>query len=142
MNCRPLHLCYIECVSHSTVLRRLIGCGAVLVAACGGSAEDILTCDDLLPATQAGYGAVVSLMVDPGPKSCSTCHNTATPVFGLNFEGPGVAYDALSTRMELIYPQIATGGMPKVGEPWSDGDLRILRTWYCSGAFYEDPTSP
>lgn len=121
-----------------TVLRRLIGCGAVLLAGCGGPAEEILSCDDLLPATEAGYGVVASLVVDPGPKSCSTCHNTETPIVGLNFEGPGVAYDALSTRMDLIYPQIASGEMPKAGAPWADDDLRIIRSWYCSGAFYED----
>ena len=110
--------------------------GVALLASCGPDSER-LRCEDLLPAGAATYSDVAALVVNDSPKSCGGCHNTASPVYGLNFEGRAVAYDALTTKMHLIYPQVASGLMPKVGEPWSADDLRVLRSWYCDGAFYE-----
>lgn len=108
---------------------------AIVLAGCGSPYE--LHCDDLLPPEQATFTQVRALMVDPGEKSCSRCHNTRTPTRELNFEGPGVAYDALRSRPPIIYEQVASGEMPQGGPRWSDAELRVLRTWYCNGALYE-----
>ncbi len=110
-------------------------CVLALVAACG--AGDGLTCDDLLPPSQATYPSVAALVVGPGPKSCSACHSVESPVYGYDFSGPGVSYEALTTHMPLIYADVASGRMPKAGQRWSDADLQLLRSWYCQGAFYE-----
>lgn len=116
-------------------LSGLLLAGAVWVSGCGSPWE--LHCDDLLPREQATYTQVKALMVEPGAKSCSGCHNTRTPVRDLNFEGPGVGYDALVSRPQIIYEQVASGEMPEGGQRWSEDDLRVLRTWYCNGALYE-----
>ena len=116
----------------------LICAALACLAGCGTDGHDALHCDDLLPAEQASYAAVAALVVDTGPKSCGSCHNTDFPLGGYNFEGPGVAYDALSTKMEIIYTQVASGEMPETGERWTEDDLKLLRSWYCHGAFYDD----
>jgi len=113
----------------------LLSLAATVVSGCG-SVHD-LQCTDLLPAASVSFADVRALIVDTGPKSCSRCHNTATPIYGYNFEGPGVAWDALTTRTDPIYGQLSSGRMPKDGTRWTEGDLRILRTWYCNGAIYE-----
>ncbi len=109
----------------------------LLVCSCGSAAHDTLTCTNLLPVEQVSYKALASLVVGPGPKACSTCHNARTPVYGYDFEGPGVAYDALSTKAEIIYADVASGAMPKAGATWSVLDLQLFRSWYCYGAAYE-----
>lgn len=114
--------------------RLIAAAGLLVLSACGSSVT--LHCDDLLPAGEAPYAEVARLVTSLGPRGCARCHNTESPVSGFNFEGPGVSYDALSARMGLIYPQIATGAMPPDGAPWSEADLRLLRTWYCNGALY------
>jgi mono/diheme cytochrome c family protein len=117
----------------------LVSCAAIACSiGCGTRGDEALHCDDLLPAEQADYAAVAALVVEPGPKSCGSCHNTETPLSGYNFEGPGVAYDALSTKMEIIYTQVASGEMPETGQQWDEDDLKLLRSWYCNGAFYDD----
>jgi mono/diheme cytochrome c family protein len=118
------------------VLTAMLALTAVRACAAGG--DETLHCDDLMPAEDATYGAVAALVVEPGPKSCGSCHNTETPLGGYNFEGPAVSYDALTTKMEIIYTQVASGEMPETGERWDDEDLRLLRSWYCRGAFYEE----
>lgn len=109
------------------------------LAACAPQADLAIECDDLAPADEARFPAVAALVTDPGPRGCAGCHNTDSPVAGLNFEGPGVAWDALTTRPELIYAQVASGAMPEDGVRWSEGELRLLRTWLCDGGVYEDP---
>lgn len=120
-----------------TTLSSLVGL-LCLATACVPDDQLTLTCDDLLPADEAGFVAVSALVVEPGPKSCASCHNTHSPVAGLNFEGPGVAYDALTTKTDRIYAQVASGAMPKSGEPWSDDDLRLFRSWICHGGLYDE----
>jgi hypothetical protein len=118
--------------------RRRAACAllaAGLLTACGSA--HVLECKDLSPEA-VSFQDVSARIVDIGPQACSRCHNTTTPVYGYNFEGPGVAYDALTTRMEPIYESLASGSMPQDGTRWTEEDLRILRTWYCNGAFYEN----
>lgn len=109
---------------------------AALTAACG--ADHALECKDLLPAGSVSFRDVTARVIEGGSKSCALCHNTATPIYGYNFELPGVAYDALTNHMAPIYRQLASGRMPKDGTRWTEDDLRVLRTWYCDGAFYEN----
>ncbi len=108
------------------------------LSSCGFDESERLDCNDLLPAEETSYTEVAALVTTPGAKGCSNCHNTASPVYGYNFEGPGVAYDALSTKIDLVYAQVASGAMPKDGVRWSGANLRLLRSWYCHGAIYEE----
>lgn len=110
---------------------------ALLVAGCGNASERV-SCDDVLEPSEAGYKAVAALLTGSTAKGCARCHNTRSPVYSYNFEGAGVAWDALVTRMDSVYAQLASGKMPKDGERWSDADLRLLRSWYCNGGFYEE----
>jgi len=122
-------------------LSRLVNVAALALlfsVGCTGDSDETLNCDDLAPADQATYADVAALVAAPSAKSCSRCHNTQTPIYGYNFEGSAVAYDALSTKMDRIYPQVASGRMPQIGTAWDENDLRLLRTWYCNGAFFED----
>lgn len=111
---------------------------ALQTVACGSSDEH-LHCTDLVPPSMATFSEVATLVTDDGPKGCASCHNTTQPLMGLNFEGPAVSYDALKHKMPLIYPQVASGAMPPYGVPWHDRDLRLLRSWYCHGALYDEP---
>ncbi len=115
-------------------LGAVLACVAATAGGCG--TNDGLRCDDLLPASQAPYSAVAALVIGPGPKSCSSCHNAQSPVYGYDFEGPGVSYEALTTHMPLVYAEVASGRMPKAGQRWTDADLQLLASWYCQGAFY------
>ena len=117
-----------------TFFRTLLVGSALLATSCGSPYE--MHCNDVLPASEASFTQVKALVVDANPKSCSRCHNTRTPVRDLNFEGPGVAYDALTSRPAIMYEQVASGMMPQGGPRWDEGDLRVLRTWYCNGALY------
>jgi hypothetical protein len=105
------------------------------LSACMTPEQELITCDDIGGA--ASFDAIAELMVEPGAKSCAACHNTKTPVLGVNLETRALAYDALTTRFATIYLQIASGEMPEDGEPWSDEELRALRTWYCRGGFHD-----
>lgn len=105
-------------------------------AACGSEGT---RCDDLLPPDQAGFAQVSALLMESGSKGCVRCHNTREPEAGLNFAGPGVTYDALTTRYQAIYEQVASGGMPKDGARWSEREVDMLRSWHCQGAMYETP---
>lgn len=95
-----------------------------------------LDCVDRLPPGDATYSRVSELVIGPGPGSCSGCHNTESPLNGYNFEGPGVAYDALTAKREATYATVASGRMPKGGPAWSEEQKRLLRSWYCDGALY------
>jgi len=44
-------------------------------------------------------------------------------------------YDEFSHRPEKFYAVLASGIMPEEGTRWSDDDLKLLRSWYCTGAF-------
>ena len=45
--------------------------------------------------------------------------------------------DALSTKFDQVYFQVATGAMPP-GRPVDGYQLRQIRTWYCLGAFPDE----
>ncbi len=111
----------------------------ILFLGCTGDPNETINCDNLAPPAASSFSAVTALVTSSGSKGCSSCHNTTTPIYGFNFEGPAVAYDALMTKMDIIYPQVASGKMPQNGTRWSSQDLQTLRSWYCYGGFYEGP---
>lgn len=114
-------------------------CLAAVGLAAAGCSPDRVNCEDLVPPQAARYQAVSEMFTATDAKGCARCHNTREPVFGLNFEGPAVTFDALTTRFDVVYDQLESGGMPKDGVRWSRDDLAILRSWYCQGAAYESP---
>ncbi|AKU93164.1 hypothetical protein [Vulgatibacter incomptus] len=124
--------------SHLLTWSRLAGLAAGALLALAGCSSSP-NCDDLLPAGSASFRDVAPMFTDKGPKGCAQCHNTKEPVYGLNFEGPAVTYDALNRRFDAIYDQVETGSMPRKGERWTQADLKLLRSWYCQGAIYETP---
>ncbi len=105
---------------------------------CGSDKAETLNCGELLPVEQASFTPLAELVTVPGAKGCSNCHDTQTPIYGYNFEGPGVAYDALASKTDVIYAQVASGAMPKDGVAWDEADLQLLRSWYCHGATYDE----
>lgn len=113
-------------------------CLTLLPLVAVGCATEGTSCDDL-PPQRASFAQVSAFFMDAGAKGCVRCHNTREPVHGLNFDGPGVTYDALTTRYDAIYEQVASGAMPKDGARWSEGELNQLRSWHCQGAIYETP---
>ena len=116
-------------------------CGAALIAvitaamACGRS-ENQINCDDLLPAGQASYAAVAAIITNTDDdRNCAVCHNGADPLYNLNLGTPNAAYEDMVAQIDHIYGQIAGGNMPQDGQRWSEDDVRLLRSWYCEGAF-------
>jgi hypothetical protein len=108
-----------------------VGCG---IAACGRDSEQI-SCRDLLPASKSHYAALAALVTDTDdPRNCAVCHNGSEPVYGLNLGTPRAAYFTLRDRIDRVYAKIASGEMPQDGASWGEGDLRLLRSWYCRGA--------
>lgn len=104
-------------------------------AACGRSTNQI-NCDDLLPPGEASYAAVAAIVTNTDdPRNCAVCHNGADPLYNLNLGAPDAAFHDMVTQIDRIYGQIAGGEMPQDGEPWSEDDVRLLRSWYCEGAF-------
>ena len=106
------------------------------LSACG-DAETTLHCRDLLPPEQTHYTDLAAIFMQQGGAGCANCHNNAAPVYGYNFEGPGVTYDALTNKPEAIYGQLVTGEMPIGGVQWTDAEIKLFRSWYCHGGFYE-----
>jgi hypothetical protein len=98
-----------------------------------------MTCDDLLPAEQATFDDLVELMTQESPdKGCAEakCHGSEEAEVGYRFDERAAIYDALTTHVDAVYAQVASGEMPPNGrERWNERDLQLLRTWYCNGAF-------
>ena len=109
----------------------------IMGAGCGPPADEVINCRDLAPPEEAMYSALAEIVTAAGGKGCAGCHNTQAPLAGHNFEGPAVAYDSLSMKIDIIYNQVASGEMPEEGIRWEDDDLRLLRSWYCYGGAYE-----
>ncbi len=122
---------------HTSVPKWLVTLSGVYFFSCGAPPAARLDCSNLLPADQASFARVATLVTSSSAKGCAACHNTKSPTYGLNLEGPGVAWDAFATKMNLVYPLLATGQMPKGGEKWTDDELRLVRSWYCQGALYD-----
>ncbi|MEY4543947.1 MAG: hypothetical protein RL685_142 [Pseudomonadota bacterium] len=119
----------------------------LLASACFGPESERLSCDDVLPAGTADFRQIQALilldqasskLVEQGVgKGCAMepCHNANTQRKALRLDTPELIYDELSQRPELFYSILASGTMPEEGERWTDDDLKILRSWYCDGAF-------
>jgi hypothetical protein len=119
--------------------RALVSLCVSCVFSCRPPAEERVTCDDLLPPEQATFAALVELVTQETPdKGCSVakCHGSEEAEFGYRFDERAAIFDALTTQIDVVYAQVASGEMPPEGrERWDENDLRLLRTWYCNGAF-------
>jgi hypothetical protein len=130
--CIPALSCYVD-----SLMVRTFACFVLMLqVGCAAPSDDSLSCDDV-STSPVSYSELARLVVGPGDKSCSGCHNSTTAIDGYNFETPALAYDALSRKAHIVYGEVASGRMPDVGETWSEVDLQLLRSWYCQGAFYE-----
>ena len=56
----------------------------------------------------------------------------------VSLDSSATVYDTLTNKMSLVYPELSSGRMPRDGLPWNADELRMLRTWYCNGAFYDE----
>tara|TARA_Y100001934_G_C12349119_1_gene774371 strand:+ start:227 stop:598 length:372 start_codon:yes stop_codon:yes gene_type:complete len=101
---------------------------------CGGSAEERLTCEDILPEGKVGFKEVSDFL----QFECGWCHNATNPVNGYDFSTPKAAYKSSLYKADIIYTQMALGEMPPSGARLEDEYLRRFRTWYCRGALYEN----
>lgn len=108
----------------------------ILLWGCG-SGDDALDCHDLLAPDQTHYSQLEALFLHKGGKGCasSDCHGDSDANNGYRFDVPSEVYDALTTRPDIIYGEIAAGSMPQGGTHWSEADLRLFRSWYCNGEF-------
>jgi hypothetical protein len=105
--------------------------------ACLPPKEERLDCDDVLQASEANYSDLEALVTSDEGKGCGVadCHGSEEANQGLRFDNPNSAYDALTTRADDIYGQVASGEMPEGGTRWDESDLRLFRSWYCNGSF-------
>jgi hypothetical protein len=118
-----------------------IGAGlSVLLAAWGCSGGDeAMHCDDLMPASDAKFSDIESLVFS-ARKGCAAadCHGQEQAKGGYRFDESFFVYEEFTTRIDYVYPQVASGEMPEDGRRWSEADLRLVRTWYCNGASPND----
>jgi hypothetical protein len=108
----------------------------VLSSACYPPKSERLTCDDVYDAQDVDFRVLQALVKDE-EKGCldAPCHSAETQRKGLRLDTDDLVYEEFSTRSEQLYEILASGEMPEEGTPWSDEDLKIFRSWYCSGAF-------
>ena len=118
-------------------MKRLVLLLALAVFGCGRD-DDQIDCNDLLPAEETSYHALALIVTnEDDPRNCAQCHKGNQPVHGLNLETPQSAYFTLRDRIDRIYANVSSGEMPDDGLAWGDDELRLLRSWYCRGAFYD-----
>ena len=103
-------------------------------AGCGFSAEERLTCKDILAEGEVGFSEVVDFM----QTECGWCHTTKNPISGYDFSTSQAAYKSALHKPDIIYTQMAAGMMPPNGPKLEDEHLQRFRTWYCRGALYEE----
>lgn len=117
-------------------MKRLLFCLVALgLTQCGRDDEQI-NCDDLLPAGQESFTQIAQIITDLNdPRNCAQCHTASEPIYGIVLETRESAFFTFRDRMDRVYAKLASGEMPKEGLPWSADDLRLLRSWYCRGAF-------
>jgi hypothetical protein len=106
------------------------------LAACYEPPSERLECDDVLPASSYDFTQIQALVQDR-EKGCqgSECHGADGQEVGIRLDEPALVYDEFSHRPEKFYAVLASGFMPDEGTRWSEDDLRLLRSWYCNGAF-------
>jgi hypothetical protein len=106
------------------------------LAGCYEPESERLSCDDVLPAGSYDFSQLQALVQDRR-KGClrGGCHVADTQPAGIRLDTPELVYDELAQRPEKFYAALASGFMPEQGRPWSDDDLKLFRSWYCSGAF-------
>jgi uncharacterized membrane protein len=110
-------------------------CAGVL-AGCYEPQSERLSCDDVSPASNADFSQLQALVQDQD-KGClsSDCHNAKTQEQGIRLDTADLVYDEFSHRPDKFYAVLASGIMPDEGTRWTDDDLKLFRSWYCSGAF-------
>jgi hypothetical protein len=108
----------------------------VFSSACYPPKSERLTCDDVYAAEAVDFRTLQALVKDE-QKGClaPACHSGEGQPKGLRLDTDDVVYEEFSTRTDQLYEVLASGQMPDQGTRWSDEDLKIFRSWYCSGAF-------
>lgn len=107
-----------------------------VLASCYEPQSERLACDDVLATGTYDFSQIQALVQDPD-KGCvsSDCHNAKTQEQGIRLDTEALVYDEFSHRPDKFYAVLASGIMPDEGTRWSDDDLKLFRSWYCSGAF-------
>jgi hypothetical protein len=106
------------------------------LSGCYGPESERLSCGDVLAPENFDFRSLVALVRDPA-KGClaGPCHTADMQAQGLRLDTAELVYEEMSTRADDMYAMLASGRMPADGTPWTDEDLRLFRSWYCSGAF-------
>jgi hypothetical protein len=107
-------------------------------AGCVAPAPERLTCDDILSPDQFQTADLVSLISSTSDKGCAAggCHDGKTRQQGLRLDASTYVYEELSSRGDILYAMVASGEMPAGGGTrWDEDDLKLFRSWYCSGGF-------
>jgi hypothetical protein len=109
---------------------------AGVLASCYEPQSERLSCGDVLPAGSYEFSQIEALVQDP-EKGClgSECHAGGTQEQGIRLDTADLVYDEFSHRPDKFYAVLASGIMPDQGTRWTEDDLKLFRSWYCSGAF-------
>lgn len=113
-----------------------MACAVFLLSGCMAPGSERLSCADTLPADQAPFSSLTTLVLDP-LKGCTAtgCHAADTQQHGVRLDQPELIYESFSTRSDDVYALLASGQMPEDGVRWNEDELRLFRSWYCNGAF-------
>jgi hypothetical protein len=116
---------------------RLAGVVALAVASACGQGSEALTCDEVDEPGAFDAGRLATLVLADRGRGCvaSGCHDAETQSAGLRFDTRELVYEEFSQRGPRIYALLESGEMPRRRRPWTDEDLKLFRSWYCSGAF-------
>ena len=107
----------------------------ILMLACGEEEEVLLTCDEQVPAEDASFSKVYSVL----SSTCGFvgCHDSESQLYGYDFSTRAAAYHSFTRKPEIVFAQIASGQMPLGLGPLGEAQVRMIETWYCNGAIYE-----
>jgi len=138
VNVRPQHtLVPTERPSRCRFAPRWVSVLSCLCVSCLPPKAERLNCDDLLEPAQVQYSTLQAQISGQGEKGCAfpACHGAEVANHGIRFDDAGSTYDALTSRIDDIYGQLAAGTMPRGATRWEASDLQLLRSWYCYGSF-------
>ena len=103
------------------------------MAGCGSDSPEDIDCGSILPAEESGFAELSNLLIS----DCGGCHNSTVPVFGYDYQTRPSAFESTAYKARNVYAQLVSGKMPLNGDAWSEDNLKLFRSWYCHGGFYE-----
>ncbi|MEK7691417.1 MAG: hypothetical protein AAB425_10405 [Bdellovibrionota bacterium] len=102
---------------------------AILVfSACGSDSTTDVTATDTPSATYAYISQKILA------RSCTECHGTKGGVTLSTFEGVQKVVTAKDPDKSLLYTVIESDAMPQTGDPLTESEKALIKTWITNGA--------